>query len=189
MAMRCVRDGNPLSMKNYILYGAWADPKGLSKNVVVSGEPTFRTNMAVCAWCDVWKKHHLIEYGKLYCTWVDENLLFGFNPELRLEMSKVMSHGDDLCEFNWLDGCFNSQAQLDEMNAQRAELIPLVTRDFLYHCGHILSTFRRALYLELGLVRGRAILEDALAEYAEMFGRDKENALHEESRLDFLSVE
>ena len=187
-AMRCLADGEPLSGKNYILYGEWADPRGWSRSEVAATAPHYRTNMTVCGWCESWEKHGLLEYGRLYCDWVDANLVYGFNPALRLEMPKTLSRGEKCCTFDWLDCTFGSEAEAEAMAARRAELIPRVTKDFLYHCGHLLSTFRRELLLEFGLVKGEEIVGRALGDYGELFEEEKAQSVVQESRQNFLQA-
>jgi hypothetical protein len=188
MAMRCLADGEPLSGKNYILYGEWADARGWSKSEVTATVPNYRTNMVVCGWCDAWKKYGLIEYGKIYCGHADENLVYGFNPELVLRMGSVMSHGDGPCEFDWVSCVFENDAEAYAMESRRAELIPCVTKDFLYHCGHLLSALRREIMLALGLLKGNEIIEKSLADYLAVCGAEKSEALLQESRRNYLEV-
>ena len=183
-AKRCLADGEELSGANFILYGEWADPRGLSKNETDTGNPWIKTRMTTCGWCEAWKKYNMLEDGKSYCSWVDASLLHGFNPALRLEMSKVLSHGDEWCEFDWLDADAAAAKSLPE---RRRELIPRVTKDFLYHSGHLLSVFRRELYFELGLLRGADIIKQALSDYGALFGDEKASAVLEESEQNFLT--
>lgn len=187
-AARCVLDGEPLSGKNYILYGEWFDPRAWAKSKITATTPYYKTTTTLCPWCDIWKESGLLKYGKLYCDWVDMNLLRGFNPDLRLEMPGIISHGAAGCEFEWLDCVFESEEEAASMESRRAELIPRVTKDFLYHCGHLLSAFRRELYLELGLLKGKAIIEAAVAKYEDRFGSDKAQEVVKESFQDFLKV-
>lgn len=188
MAMRCVADDEPLSGKNYILYGEWVDTRGWSKSEVVATSPNYRTDMTVCGWCDCWKKYELIEYGRIYCDWSDKNLVYGFNPELVLKMGNIMSHHDGPCEFDWVSCTFENEAEAEAMASRRAELIPHVTKDFFYHCAHLLSTFRREIYLALGLPKGHEILDIGLREYGAVMGEGKPELLLEESRKNFLEV-
>jgi hypothetical protein len=184
-AMRCSADGESLSMENYILYGEWYDSRGVSKSEIAALSPDYRTNMTVCGWCEAWSKHGLLEYGRLYCDNVDENLVYGFNPELKLVMGKIMSQGGDVCEFCWT-GCHFEDAS--EVSRRRREKIPHVTKDFLYHCGHLASTFRREILVELGLVKGDEIVSSALDEYEKIFGPEKRSAITLEARRNFLEV-
>lgn len=183
-AKRCVSDGKELSGANFILYGEWDDPRGVSKNERDTSNPWLKTRMTTCGWYEAWKKYDLLEHGRTYCSWVDESLLHGFSPALRLKMPKILSSGDDCCEFLWLDAD-TDEAQL--ASADRRELIPRVTKDFLYHSGHLLSTFRRELYFALGLLRGTDITERALAEYGSLFGGEKASAVQAESEQNFLA--
>jgi hypothetical protein len=137
-----------------------------------------------CGWCDAWEKHGLLEYGRIYCDHTDENLVYGFNPELTLGMGKIMSHGSDICEFDWI-GCAITDA--DNFAVLRKELAPRVTKDFLYHTAHLLSALRRTLFLELGLVKGREIINRALLDYEEIFGGEKKSALLSEAEQNFLA--
>jgi hypothetical protein len=184
-AMRCLNDKESLSMENYILYGEWHDQRGASKSEIAALVPNYRTNMTVCGWCDAWIGHGLLEYGRLYCDNVDENLVYGFNPELKLVMGKILSHGEGVCEFHWT-GCHFESAS--DVARRRKEKIPRVTRDFLYHCGHLESTFRREILVEFGLVKGDEIISSALGEYEKIFGAEKRSAIALEARQNFLEV-
>ncbi|MDR1508118.1 MAG: L-2-amino-thiazoline-4-carboxylic acid hydrolase [Synergistaceae bacterium] len=184
-AMRCVSDNESLSMENYILYGEWYDPKGASKSEIAALAPDYRTNMTVCGWCETWIEHGLLEYGRVYCENVDENLVYGFNPELKLVMGKMLSHGEGVCEFCWT-GCRLEDAS--EFSRKRHEKIPRVTRDFLYHCGHLTSTFRREILVELGLLKGDEIISSALEEYEKIFGAEKRSYIANESLQNFLTI-
>ena len=184
-AMRCSADGGPLSMENYILYGEWDDPRGESKSEVAAFEPNYKTNVVICGWCEAWKKYGLLEWGKVYCDHADYWLVRGFNPQLKLEMGKILSRSEGCCEFNWL-GCKFRDAS--EVSRRRREKIPRVTKDFLYHCGHLLAAFRREIVFELGLVKGEEIMSNALAEYKRLFGVLKKNTLLEETDQNFLPL-
>lgn len=184
-AMRCLADGEPLSMGNYILYGEWDDPQKVSISEAVF-DPGYRTRVTTCGWCEAWKKHGLLEYGRVYCDSADENLVFGFNPALTLKMDKILSRGDECCSFDWI-GCEFKDAE--EASRKRKNLIARVTRDFLYHCGHVLSTFRREICFGLGIQKGEEIISRALSEYRKIFGALKKNALVQEAERNFFPME
>jgi hypothetical protein len=185
-AMRCLADGEPLSMANYILYGEWDDPKGVSKTEAAAFEPNYMTRVTTCGWCEAWKRHGLLEYGRVYCDSADENLVCGFNPALTLKMDKILSRGDEYCSFDWI-GCEFKDA--GEISRRRKNLVPRVTRDFLYHCGHALSTFRREMCFALGMIKGEEIISQSLCEYKKIFGALKKNALIQEAARNFFPME
>ncbi|WP_176892275.1 L-2-amino-thiazoline-4-carboxylic acid hydrolase [Fusobacterium varium] len=188
MAMRAIADGEELTPNNYIVYGEWVDHKKIGKAEVKSITPEYRTNSLVCGWCDAWKKYDLIEYGKIYCTWIDKNLVKGFNIENELEIDSILSHGDSCCAFYWVGTKFENMEALKKNREKKAALAGKVLKDFLYHTGHILSAMRREYYMELGLLKGREIVEKSLKEYEEKFGKMKKLALLEEGKLDFLVI-
>lgn len=187
-AMRCLADGEPLTLENFMVYGEWADPKGWSASKPSIMEPNYHTQMTTCGWYDTWIKYDLLEYGRIYCDWVDENLVYGFNPELTLKMEGVMSRTGRACEFNWVSCHFADDAQIEAMARRRAEVLPRVTRDFLYHCGHLYATIRRTLCTELGLLKGVEITENAAIDYGNTLGIDHARAVEAEAHQDFLTV-
>ena len=89
MAKRCLADGRELSMQSYLLYAEWADTKGWSNIEVSSVVPEFRNHVEKCGWYETWKKYGLMKYGAVYCSFVDKNLVKGFNPALEVDGNAV----------------------------------------------------------------------------------------------------
>ncbi len=187
MAKRALADGKELTFRNYFLYKEWVDTKGWSKGRLVHVRP-YHHQTLVCGWNETWKKYHLEKYGALYCSYVDENLVKGFNPELRLKLSQLLSHGDAFCDFNWGDVGFTRVEDVGALEKEALSKSASRTRDFLYHTAHVLSAMRRTFHLELGLVKGEKIAGEALLEYEKVFGREKKEALLKEAELDFTAV-
>lgn len=186
MAARCVADGEELTMRNYILYGEWDDPRGESRSEAAAFEPNYRTNVVVCGWREAWHRRGLLEYGKIYCEHADHYLVRGFNPELELRMGKILSQGGDVCEFDWMGCDFRDATEI--ARRRREKISRGVVRDFLYHCGHLLSTARRELIFEMGFRRGEEVISSALSEYRKIFGALKKNILIGETRQNFLPM-
>ncbi len=187
MAMRCRRDEKEADTKNYFLYGEWSDEKGWNRSEIVSYSPVFQRKTLSCGWCKSWEEMNLLPYGRTYCEWVDENLLFGFNPSLQLKMGTPLSFGNDCCEFFWVD-CSLSEEEYNSLMQQRSEMIEKVTKDFLYHTAHLYSAAKRTLLLRLGLFEGERILNSALSSYAEHFGEEKKRTVIEAAKQDFLEL-
>ena len=188
MAMRAVADGEELTPNNYLTYGEWSDPRKLGKAELKSLTPEYRTDTLACGWCEAWKKHGLLEYGKVYCSWIDENLVKGFNPENELEITGTLSNGDPCCGFHWVGVTYSDEEELKKRYEKKAALAPRVLKDFLYHSGHLLSAMCRQYYVDLGLIKGEAIARKALREYGGKFGEAKLEALIQEAKQDFLKV-
>lgn len=188
MAMRAVADGEELTPNNYLVYGEWADPRNLGKSEIRSITPEYRTDSVICGWCEAWKKRGLLEFGKVYCTWIDRNLVKGFNPENELEINGTLSNGDPCCGFHWVGAVYSDAGDLKKSFEKKEALAHRVLKDFLYHTGHLLSAMCRQYYVDLGLVTGRAIAEKALRQYGDEFGTAKLEALVQEAEQDFLKV-
>jgi hypothetical protein len=186
-ARRCLQYGDPLSVPSYLAHSELVEPRAWNKSVTESLSP-YKFNTVTCGWCATWKKYQLLEYGRLYCNWIDASLVRGFNPDITLEVSPIMSHGSEICSFTWKNFSFKDQAQADLAARRRQELLPLVGKDFLYHCAHLLSTLRRAIYFSFGAATGGKILDSALRAYAEEYGEGKKEALLADSRQDFCEI-
>ena len=44
----------------------------------------------------------LERYFHYYCKWIDRAILFGYNPDLTIEITKFLSGGDDACFFRYI---------------------------------------------------------------------------------------
>lgn len=188
MAMRARSDGRELTPNNYIVYGEWSDYKKLGKSEIKSVFPEYRTNSLACGWYNAWEKYGLTEYGKIYCTYIDKNLVKGFNPENELEIDSILSHGGPCCAFHWVGAKFDDMDALKQNRELKASMADRVLRDFLYHTGHILSALCRQYYLDLGLIQGESISRKAMADYRKLFGDEKADLLAAEAQQNFLEV-
>lgn len=185
-ARRCLNDGHNLSIKNYFAYSEWHDERGWNRNQVISLAP-YHFHTTECGWHKSWKEHKLLEYGELYCRWVDGALIDGFNPELHLEMGGTLSAGGQHCVFIW-PGHGMVEADVEEMLERRASLQPKVTRDFLYHLSHLYDVLRRVLIPRLGLEAAEAIMDQGLRDYTAVFGEEKTKAVLKASRQNFYML-
>ena len=188
MAKRAIADGRDLSVKSYLLYAEWADTRGWT-GIEVSGiVPKFLNHVEKCAWHIAWKEYGLMRYGAVYCSWVDKNLVKGFNPENDVERSSVLTHGAPSCEFDWTGADFATEQEFYDLMALKASMAGRNVKDFLYHSAHILSALRRVYYVELGVPATEEICGRAMKDYAEIMGAEKSAALLEEAKLDFFEV-
>ena len=190
MAMRAANDGAPLTVQSYFAYKEWVDTKQWSKGEIISITKEYRHKALVCGWNDTWRKHGLLRYGALYCSYVDENLVYGFNPEMVLQIPTVLTHDDACCEFNWGDAGFATDADLAALEKETALHHAARTKDFLYHTAHVLSTMRAVYLLEFGLTSGNQIVQDALKAYAQLQGKEKADALQAKAaETNFLYID
>ena len=189
MRARAIKDGAPLTMESYLLYGEWEDKNHHSLNDPDAATyPTYTTNVLRCGWCEAWKEAGLLEYGKNYCTYVDKNLVKGFNPELKLDIERVLSQGGDTCMFLWNGFSAETDEEKQAFAQKGAKIGKRKLMDFLYHTGHLLRAMKQALAENLGRDRAEKIAGKALADYTRMYGRDMTEAVVKESAQDFTVV-
>jgi hypothetical protein len=187
MAMRCKADGRPLTPRNYLIYGEWVDDRHWS-DLAVGGLKPFALNFNRCGWSDTWRKHGMEKYGAVYCAWIDQELVAGFNPENRLRINKTRPQGAEICSFDFIGADFDSDEDFKKDSVIKAEIRSRTVKDFLYHTAHLLSALQRAYLVELGLLKAETIISRALSEYAAQFGQEKADVLVLEAKQDFLSV-
>ena len=148
MALRAVRDGAPLDMNSYLLYGEWADKEGKNISQPLSVSPHYTTATTHCGWCEAWEKLGLLEYAKLYCQYVDENLVRGFDPALHLGIEGVLSAGADHCHFIWYGADLSGKAMAD-FARRKTQMGEQNQRDFLYHTAHLYRALTDTLRTQL----------------------------------------
>ena len=101
MAQRAIFHRDELSMENFLAYGEWTQgPEPMVSNVMKT-TPNLITHVERCTWVDAWKQENILEFGKIYCTEIDEALVEGFNPNLTLKIHSTLSFGDTNCEFEY----------------------------------------------------------------------------------------
>lgn len=189
MAKRRLKDGRPLNMESYLLYGEWKDKNGLSSSSVSATAPVYCNRVQRCGWCDAWKAAGLMEYGKNYCTYVDKSLVAGFNPQLSININSVLSQGGQSCDFEWLGFKIENERQEADFAAKSQALGDSATKDFLYHSGHLLRAMKSALARHLGQQAAEEIREKAVGDFAGMYGEEMADALVREARQDFSEVD
>lgn len=171
MAANALARGDELTTMTSQAYGEWKpDYEGQMEFGQLRLEPTFQTYITKCAWCDAWKKHNLLEYGKLYCVNVDKAVYQGFRSDfVCTPMAAALSWGGSRCEFDW--GHPISEEEAEELARKKKELGTSCMKDFNYHTSHLKNTIGRTLTEELG-EDGKKAVELALEEYADIFGRE-----------------
>lgn len=171
MALRSQANRHALTMTNYMAYGEWEAGKGEMEQKIVEKVPHAKVLVYRCPWHKAWEKNGLIQYGRFYCLEVDEALVRGFNPELRLDVNSTQANAGTHCEF-----VFHS-ANLTVMNllslAYKKSIRPgkKALMPWGYHIGHLYKTMGEVVIEELGQT-GREAVSAALAEFAQHYGEE-----------------
>jgi hypothetical protein len=152
-------------------YGEWKpDYPGQMEFGQLQTQPTLQTYISKCAWCDAWKKHDILEYGKYYCVNVDNAVYQGFREDfVCTPTSKSLSWGGERCEFDW--GYPLSDEENAILSQKKAELGTSCMKDFNFHTAHLKNTLSRVLTETLGK-DGEKAVSLALADYVDTFGQE-----------------
>ena len=103
MAARAKANGDPIALWTNQAYGEWKpDYEGQMEFGYDETEPTLKSYISKCAWCDAWNKYGLLEYGREYCVNVDKAVYEGFCEDFVCTPNvPTMSWGGKRCEFDW----------------------------------------------------------------------------------------
>ncbi|MCP1100832.1 hypothetical protein M2454_000038 [Aequitasia blattaphilus] len=171
MAGNALANGDHLSTAMSQVYGEWVpDYDGQMDFGRMQTTPTLQTYIAKCAWCDAWEKHNLMEYGKYYCSNIDNAWYQGFNPDnVCTQLTPPMSWGGQRCEFDWQNPI--TDEELIYLNEKKTALGDSCIKDFNFHTAHLLYSISRTLKKELG-EDATEIIENAKKDYINTFGQE-----------------
>jgi hypothetical protein len=161
MALRAEASGHPLTMTSYMTYGEWRAGDDEMAREITRIEPHLRAVMNDCPWHEAWAEHNLMAYGRLYCLEIDEALVRGFSPNLRLDVNCTRTNGGPYCEFVYHD--VNPAAAADIEPPEDAVM------PWAYHLGHLYKAMHEVVVRELGPM-GEEAIGAALADFAARYG-------------------
>ncbi|MFO7796242.1 MAG: L-2-amino-thiazoline-4-carboxylic acid hydrolase [Promethearchaeati archaeon] len=93
--------GKELNLKNFFIYGD-LDSRSILKYRPKIVDGNLELIIRDCVFCNACKEWNLEEYGKIYCQYVDQAILNGYNPDLTLELPERMMLGDKICHFRYI---------------------------------------------------------------------------------------
>lgn len=184
MAMRAQANGHALTMTNYLAYGEWTAPKGERGQSMVERAPHARALVHKCPWHAAWEENDLMPYGRLYCLEIDEALIRGFNPELRLDVNSTQATGGEQCEFVFYDANLTVKNSLSLMYKRAVKPGKRAFMPWDYHLGHLYKTVGDVVVAELGPA-GQEAINDALAEFANRYGEEAAQIVKAYEETDF----
>lgn len=170
MRQRCQRFGDPLNMLSYKVYCEWQPENEVMASVTLQRSPVHKTKVTDCHWVNDWKRYGLLEYGKYYCDYADQNLVKGFSDKMSLEMGEVFSRGADCCAFTWCGADMTDENEA-WVSQRRGELMETITMGWEFHTAHLYHTIARTLENTLG-EGSKAVLRNMRREFATIFSED-----------------
>jgi len=93
--------GKKLTLKNFFIYGDLDSSSILKyKSKIVDGNAEIIIRDCVfCNGCKEWDK---LEFGKIYCEFIDSAVLRGYNSELVIEVPSTMTKGEKKCVIRYI---------------------------------------------------------------------------------------
>ena len=169
MALRALRDGYPLDYVSYFAYGEWESTPGAFDISFEAGEGVVDERVTRCPWAHSFLSSGNERCGILYCGEIDQAIVRGFNPALKLEVPCNM-YRDELCQFQFSNLGIGSD--LFERSEERLRHVKgPVVMPFDYHCAHVWRVFGDVTRGVLGS-GADAVLNRIKAEAGIYFGRD-----------------
>ena len=184
MAANALANGEELTTMTNQAYGEWKpDYAGQMEFGTLRTQPTLQTYIAKCAWCDAWRKHDIIEYGKYYCVNVDNAVYQGFRSDfLCTPISTALSWGGECCKFDWGNPLTEEEAAV--LPEKKKELGTSCMKDFNFHTAHLLYTVGNTLKEELGEA-GELAVQKGIEDYIAAFGQAYFDVLGEINHEEF----
>ncbi|MBA4700588.1 MAG: L-2-amino-thiazoline-4-carboxylic acid hydrolase [Ruminococcus sp.] len=171
MAQNALDHGDELTVMANQAYGEWKpDYDGQMVFGRIRTEPTLQTFISKCAWCEAWKDHDLLEYGKYYCVDIDNAVFQGFRSDfVCTPLTESLSFGGDRCDFDWGEPL--TEEEVVKLDEKKKELGTTCMKDFNYHTAHLLHSISNTLLEELG-ENAQDAIEKAKREFADKFGNE-----------------
>ncbi len=171
MAQNALKNGDELTVMTSQAYGEWKpDYEGQMVFGRLRSKPTLRTFISKCAWCEAWKKHDLLTYGKYYCVNVDNAVFQGFRSDFVCSpVSDSLSFGGERCDFDWGEPL--SDQDLVNLDIKKKELGTTCMKDFNFHTAHLLQSISQTLLDVLG-EKAQVAVDKSIEQFGDKFGKD-----------------
>jgi hypothetical protein len=186
MALRAQADKHVLSMINYIGYGEYKIT-GEIELKIIERSPHARVRIPKCPWHATWKENGLLSFGRLYCLEIDQALVRGFNPELRVDVNATLPNGAAECEFVYYNADVTILNYLLIQYRKAVNPGAKAVMPWDYHVGHLFRTLERVGVEELGRA-GQEAIGAGLAEFAERYGEQAMQRVVASRSKDYESV-
>ena len=127
----------------YQITGEWSGKPGENSSHAEYDSDSYTSCVTLCKWHETWKKYDLLEYGSLYCQYIDKALVEGFSGDFSLSVNSVLSKGDTQCEF-----VFAGTADSEKANKLKPVNSDLIL-PFSFHVKELLDCTRMIMQKEI----------------------------------------
>ena len=93
--------GKELNLKNLFIYGD-LDAKSTLKYTLKIVDGNIEIVGRDCVFYNGCKEWDKVEYGQIYCEYIDTSILKGYNPNLKIEVPSTLTKGNKRCVLRYL---------------------------------------------------------------------------------------
>jgi hypothetical protein len=187
MALRAKGSGHALDVANFFVYAEYRPISGKMKAKVAEKSPSFTLEASRCPWCDAWNENGLLPYGRLYCLDIDEAVLRGFNPNLKMDVEGTLSNGAEKCKLVYREANLTLFSYLLVGYKRAIRPGKRVVMPWEYHVGHLFKTFEISIIEDLGEL-GRKASESAIHEFSKRYGEPAARQILAFRTTDFTKI-
>lgn len=183
-AIRAEKHGYKKDYLAYFVHKEWAseDPTFFEADQYLLENGDLVTKVKKCPWNSVFKEMGMLECGDLYCRFLDEYLVEGFNSDLVLDMASTLHYGG-MCHFNWrITGFGEGWEEEISRGVERwhdENVLP-----FTYHVAHLYHTFKETVEDELAET-GKKVADSVLQEFTRKYGEEASRTILAHGDIDF----
>ncbi len=138
MAMRALRNGDPLDFTSYFAYGELLSTPGAYVGTFEASDGLVHETQIQCPWATAFKEQDALECAKLYCTEIDAAVVRGFCPGLDYRYGGNM-HEQGCCIFDFRSPELNASSL--EEGAKRLAPGRSGKKDMSFHSGDVYQMF------------------------------------------------
>jgi len=183
MAMRALRDGNPLDMTSYFAYGELLSTEGAYKGYYTASPGMVHEHQDGCPWATEFHTS-CFQCGVDYCREIDNSIIRGFNPNLEFSCPQNM-HLTPACDFYY--GGSEIQPDFMETYASRVPEGVVTKLEMAYHCGDVYQMFCHVVTQVLP-AEGNALVAQVRKQLQEKYGKDFLPSLDRFDETDFECI-
>jgi len=184
MALRALRDGNPLDMTSYFAYGELMCTDGGHSGTYTASDSCVHEQQVGCKWADEFRAWDCLACGVDYCREIDGAVVRGFNPTLSFRCDQNM-HLAPSCDFYY--GGPEIKADFMETYASRLKEGEEVRREMGYHCADVYQMYAHVVSQALP-ERAAGVMETVRSMLEEHYGADFFRLLETYDGTDFEKI-
>ena len=169
MAQRAIRDGKPLTHAVFMQYGelVTTDEVAPADGDLISLSPDYELHITTCPWFEQFRDMGCCEAGNVYCSYLDEALSRGFNPDIVFEAPTNL---------NTSDYCLHLVRNVNYTEFPNDPPKNEYKKDFRYHCANTYWSFYEVICAIFGEM-GEEVCKRVYQDFSDTYGKEMADEL------------